>query len=276
MKLKATYDKAEDVPDLYKDLFEEKDKKWVLTQIEGIQTDANVHRLEFALKKEREETAKLKEEAKQLGKTPDEVHALIEENEALKTQLETAGKPDNDQIEKLLEARLKSKLGPLERQIEKYKKDLEVSTSETQKLNGVIVTTKINDAVRKAATKANVLPTAISDLLLRAKHSFDVIDIDGKERVVTKDGSDCTAGLDPEGWLDELTPNAPHFFPMNQGAGAGGSGKGFGIPGNNPWSKKHWNMTEQGKVFTEHGADKAAKLAESVGSKIGATAPPKE
>ena len=143
-------------------------------------------------------------------------------------------------------------------------------------MSGVITTTKINDAVRKAATKAKVLPTAIADLLLRAKHSFDVIEIDGKERVITKEGSEYAAGLDPDGWLDELTPNAPHFFPPNQSAGAGGSGKGFGIPGNNPWSKKFWNMTDQGKVFTEHGADKAAKLAEAVGSKIGATGPPKE
>ena len=61
MKLKATYDKAEDVPDLYKDLFEEKNGKWII-QIEGIQTDANIHKLEFALKKEREghSNAKLK------------------------------------------------------------------------------------------------------------------------------------------------------------------------------------------------------------------------
>ena len=275
MKLKAVYETETDIPDLYKDLFEEKNKKWVI-QIEGIQTDANIHKLEFALKKEREQTEKLREDAKLIDKTPDEIQALIEEVESLKTQVASAGKPDTAEIDKLLEARMLTKLGPLERQLVKAKADLEKEQGQTKTLNGFITTTKINDAVRKAADKAKVIPSAIQDILLRAKQSFDVIEIDGKERVITKEGGIGTAGLDPDAWIDELTPNSPHLFPVNQGAGANGSGKGFGISGNNPWSAKHWNMTEQGKVFTEHGREKSAKLAESVGSRIGATSPPKK
>ena len=64
----------------------------------------------------------------------DELQALIEEVESLKTQVASAGNPDTAEIDKLLEARMLNKLGPLERQLVKAKADLEKEQGQTKNL----------------------------------------------------------------------------------------------------------------------------------------------
>lgn len=51
----------------------------------------------------------------------------------------------------------------------------------------------------------------------------------------------------------------------NSGSGSGGVGGDGGFK--NPWSKEHWNMTEQGKIFKES-PEKAKQLAAQAGLKI--------
>lgn len=274
-KLKATYDKEEEIPSIYKELFEKKGEKFCV-MIEGIQTDANVHKLEQAIKNERDENAQLRKDLKSHPKNPEEVNALMEELEATKASLATAGKPNDEQLDKLLEARLRTKLGPLERQLEKTKKELEESTATSAKLDGIITKGKMEFILRAAAEKAKVLPTAMQDVLMRGTNIFEFIDVQGKSKLVTKDGVGVTPGLEPDAWLEEAQPGSTHWWGASVGAGANGNkGGGFQIPGKNPWGPKpDWNMTEQGRVYTEHGPEKAAQLAESVGSRIGATSPP--
>ena len=54
-ELKATYETKDDIPETvdFRDLFTEKNGKFELTGIAGIQTDGNVARLESALQKEK-------------------------------------------------------------------------------------------------------------------------------------------------------------------------------------------------------------------------------
>lgn len=276
MKLQATYDKKEDIPEAFVDLFKEKGEKWCI-EIEGVQTDANVQRLEFSLKKERDENAKLREEAKAHGKTPDEVQAIIEELEAANATIASGGdKKTEEQIEKIVETRVRTKIGPLERQITKLTKERDDSVLATQTLSGEIVTGKIELAIRAAAEKAKVIPSAIPDLVMRGKPQFELVEQDGKVSVITKDGIGITPGLLPDGWIEELAPSAAHYWPANVGAGANGGGLTLGITEKNPWTKANWNMTDQGQILKKYGHDKTQQLAKSVGSEIGAmTAPEK-
>lgn len=92
----------------------------------------------------------------------------------------------------------------------------------------------IDSAVRVKALELGVLPTAVDDVMLRAKSSFKIIDgqavphQDGRP-VYGKDGVK-TMGVDE--WIGALSKNAPHLFQANQGGGASGSrNAGRGAPG---------------------------------------------
>lgn len=54
----------------------------------------------------------------------------------------------------------------------------------------------------------------------------------------------------------------------NSGGGAHGGGSGSGKV-NNPWSREHWNMTEQARIFRED-PERARKMAAAHGKKVGA------
>lgn len=88
----------------------------------------------------------------------------------------------------------------------------------------------LSSAVRDAAIKAGVEPTAVDDIVLRAKASgFGVDDdgnpvmLDGKgEPVIGKDGA---SKLQPLEWVEGLREKAPHLWPKAAGGGAGGGGQ---------------------------------------------------
>ncbi len=276
MKLQATYDKKEEIPEAFVELFKEKGEKWCI-EIDGIQTDANVQRLEFSLKKERDENAKLRDEAKLHGKTPEEVQIIIEELEAAKATIESGGdKKTEEQIEKIVETRVRTKTGPLDRMILKLTKERDDSVVATTNLNQEIVTGKIELAIRAAAEKAKVIPSAIPDMVMRGKPQFELVESDGKVSVVTKDNLGITAGLAPDGWIEELAPTAAHYWPPNIGAGANGGGLSLGITEKNPWTKANWNMTEKGEIVKKYGTEKASQLAKAAGSSLHATVAPEK
>lgn len=273
-KLKATYDKEADIPEQYKDLFKLKGEQWAI-EIDGIQTDANVARLEYSIKKERDENAKLREEAKLHGKTPEEVQALVEELEAANAAIASgSGKATEEQVQKLVEAQVRTKIGPLERNLVKVTKERDDALGVTTKLTGEITDGKIELAIMASAEKAKVRPEAIPDLVRRGKPLFELIEQDGKINIVTRDGLGVTPGLVPDGWVEELAPTAPHYWPGNLGAGANGSGGQLGITEANPWSRKNWNMTQKGDIIKKYGTEKAEQLAKSVGSSLYALDPP--
>jgi hypothetical protein len=143
------------------------------------------------------------------------------------------------------------------------------------------IRSKYNDklvdiAVRDAASKADVHPTAIEDIVFRAQQSFSVReDAVGvfDENGIMKPGSDGKTAFSPTEWLEEQRDAAPHWWPASQGGGAAGSQGGTGSGSDNPWSVAGWNLTKQGQVVREQGATKAEALAKAAGSKVGATRP---
>lgn len=86
----------------------------------------------------------------------------------------------------------------------------------------------IDSAVRMQAMKQKVLPTAVDDVMLRARMSFKIVEgravpHDGDKPVYGKDGVNP---MSVEEWINGLSKNAPHLFESSSGGGARGSGSG--------------------------------------------------
>jgi hypothetical protein len=93
----------------------------------------------------------------------------------------------------------------------------------TTQLEGLV----IDGAIRDAASKAGVRPSAIEDVLLRGRAVFRLAEgkavaMDGDKPIYGGKGEPVTVAE----WVDGLTGKAPHLFEESRGAGAGGGGGG--------------------------------------------------
>jgi hypothetical protein len=266
MKLKSKYATKAEIPAGFESLFEEQDGEFVLTGIEGVKTDADIARLQESLRKERSDHKETKERlAKFANVDAEKIHDDLDELEELRALKDAGGEGkgvDQAKIDELVQAQVKRKLAPVERERDQAKSKLEELTKSNEQLQQTITTTKVHDALRAAATKAGVTPTAVEDILLLGERTFEVA-ADGA--IVTKDG------LPAETWLSDQKNNRPHWWAVSQGAGArGNEGQGAGA---NPWAKDNWNLTKQGEYVRQHGVEKAKAAAQSAGVELGSTQP---
>lgn len=121
------------------------------------------------------------------------------------------------------------------------KKDLETqlgaSQTALQQANSQLSVLMIDNAVRQEAVKNGALPTALDDVVLRARTVYSMdkgqpVPKDDKGQIIYgKDGSTPMSMAD---WLVSLKKSAPHLFAGSQGSGAGG---GRGAPGGVDMSK---------------------------------------
>lgn len=274
MKIKAKYDKQEDIPEGFAELYTEKDGAWEFTGIEGGVGQGDVARVQKALDSERKAHKATKDALKVwtvLGDDPEELQTKLDRFDELEAA--AGGKIDEAKIEELVTKRITAKTAPLQRELDKAKRERDEATTKVTELDGTIKKGKIADAVRAAATKEKVVPFAIDDVALLAERVFEV----GEDGVVTaKDGVGVTPGISVEAWLSDQKEKRPHWWPESKGSGArggeGGAGGGFK---ENPWSAEHWNMTAQGAIVKSDRA-RADKMASAAGVKVGATAPLKK
>jgi hypothetical protein len=260
--LKATYTSEDDIPEQFRELYSVRDGTWEFTGVEGIQTEANLSRLETALNHEKENHKETKRILASFeGLKAEDVRNALHERDELKARVEAGleGKVDEEKVNKLVEARVKSKTAQLERDLTSTTEKLTEATNTVGELQGSIRKTKISDAIRKAATSAKIVDTAVEDVLLMAERVFEVSE-DGN--VLVKDQVGFTPGLAPDSWLADMKDKRPHWWPANIGGDSRG-GKG-GAPGENPWSDKSWNLARQGEIYQNSPA-KAAELAKAAG-----------
>lgn len=263
------YDSADDLPPEVKHLYKEGDDgRFSLIKAGEIKTAQDVLRVQEGLRKEREDH---KETRKKLSRfnnmDPDELYDKLDRIEELEAA--ASGKLDDEQINKLVESRIKSKTAPLERELNQLR-------SEREELSGMVkdfetreVRRSIRDDVYKAATAAKVRDTALEDVLFIGENLFER---DESGQIVTRDGVGVTPGINAEVWLTEAKNTRPHWWPESQGTGARGGDGGRG--GVNPFSKDGWNLTEQGRVIRES-PDKAQQMAKSAGTSVGGPRPAK-
>lgn len=271
--LEIVYDNLTAVPEAFRSLYAEKDGKAVLSNINGLKTQADINNLQEALRKERNDH-KLAQDALKpwstLGKKPEEILSQLDRISELEAA--AAGKLDDKTINQMVESRIGQKVGPIERQLRDTTTTLETMTKERDTYRAQIFRRDMTDVVRSIATEMKVVPTAMADVELFAQFALERQE-DGS--FITKTGiSGVTPGLDAKGLLKEMQKQRPHWWPASAGGGAGGGGMGSGE--DNPWSEKGWNITKQGQVVKEHGLTKAQELARLAGSHVGATKPTKK
>lgn len=280
--LKTIYDNLEDIPAGYEALYTERNGKWELTGVQGVKTQADVERVQEALRKEKLDHKAAKDALRPFeGLDVDALLSAQNELDETKAQLAAVkadGSIDEAKLEPIIAARVAQKIAPLERDLrntaakltEKDKllaeKDNEVGT-----LKSTITTGNVERSIRDAAIAAKMLPTAVNDAVLKGSRVFEV---DDHNNVITKDNVGVTPGLSPKEWLKDEVERSPHWWPASVGGGSNGGTGGNGTTrANNPWSKGAWNMTKQGALVRELGEQKASEIAASVGSHIGATRP---
>jgi len=266
MAIKTQYDTLEEIPEQYRDLFKEVDGKYVLTEVIGMKTQGDIDRLQESLRKERSDHKAIKDKFAFVADIEvDKLQDMVDRFPELEA---AAGGNSAEAVQRQVDAKLAAAKAPLERQITKLQTELGESQTAVTDYKNRETERKIVDAVSTAARKLKVQDCAIEDAILTGRAHLQV-DEDGN--VVTRDGAPVSAGLSAEVWLTEMQTKRAHWWGESTGGGAGGN-KGGGAGPNNPWSKEHWNMTQQGAVYREN-PQKAEQMAKAAGVTIGATAP---
>lgn len=282
VKIKTIYEKKEDIPEAFVDLYVERGGKFELTGVEGVKTQADIDRVQEALRKEKTDHKAAKEALQKFGDLdPEKAAASIEELAEANARLAAITKDgtiNEGAVQERIEAAVTRAVGPLQRdkkslesQIALRDKTILEKDAEVGTLQGTMKRSRIEGLLRDTAIAGKVLPTAIDDAVMVGATMFE--DIDGK--LVTKDGVGVTPGLEPKEWIKDMQEKRPHWWPASVGGGSRGGAGPTGANAGNPWSPAGWNLTNQGKYIKEHGEAKAADAAKSVGSHVGATKPTK-
>ena len=273
-ELRAIHDSPDEIPEEFQSLYTEKGGRWELTGISGVKTQADIHRLQLWLKKERDEHKATKATLSawsDLGDL-DAVQSALDRVPELEAA--AGDKLDEAKIEEIAtrraDAMVRSKLSPVERELAKIRKERDEAVEGIARYREQETRRTIGDSLRRAMRSAKVLPEAEEDVLLLGERVFEITDEGG---VVTRDLPGLAAGLDPTSWLSEIQDRKPHWWPASVGGGASGSGSGGGFSGKNPWSAEAWNMTEQARIYREKGAETASRMAQAAGTTVGGKRP---
>lgn len=262
MALNAIYSTQEDIPENYRELFQENSEGKFEIQVVGVKTQADVDRVQNSLEKERGETKKAKERLAMytaLGEDPEEIQARLDHIAELEAG---QGEIDEDKLNQLAEARAAKQIAPKDREIKKlndkvFAQDQQLSAVQT-KLNNYLIDAAANAAAASEKMRVEAQP----DFLLFARSNFVV---DENENVITSEKSQFGAGLSAKEVLKDLKETRPHWWPDSEGGGAGGSGTKLG--GENPWAEKTLNLTRQGEIFREN-PERARMLAKAAGKTL--------
>lgn len=271
--LKAIHETADEIPEPYRDLYSERGGKWELTGIAGVKTDADVARVQEALRKEKEDHKKAKEAVRawnEPGWKIEDVQDRMDKWDELVLQAQ-AGKVDDEKVNQIVESRIKARISPVEREKLQLAEKLAEAGTIIQTFQEKERVFAIHSSVRETRAKLKYVETAEEDILLLAER---MLEVDDSGNVVTKDGVGVTPGITPDIWLQEMQAKRPHWWPESQGGGAKGGKQSNGFA-NNPWSAANWNLTAQGAYITANGIEKAQQMAVAAGSSVGAIAPRK-
>ena len=236
MALKQKYASKQEIPAEHQSLYVEHGNEWLLD------TEPDKRLEEFratnvALLKANAEFKKRFE-----GIDPDAVRAMAEEQAKLKEEAQIKA----GEVDKVIAARERAAVAAFQEKEHKPVVD-KLAQREAQ-----LTAIKIDQAAIGEATKRGILPSALPDLMARARMTFKLVgdvpqafEADGLTPIMGKDG--VTPKTLAE-WVGDLVTSAPHFFPANAGGGAvgyGPGGAGNRSVSNNPWSEATRNVTEQ-------------------------------
>lgn len=267
--LAATVDSLEGVPEALHAFYVEKDGQFQL-QVTGVPSQGDLDSVRNLLTKEKALHKTLQDRVKLLGDHRiEDIPALLDRIPELEA---TQGQIDDEKINQLVEARIKARVGPIERERDKLQTQVTEKDQTIKDFEAKDRTRTIHDKVREDAVKAKVLPEAVDDALLLADRIFEV---DDAGRVVTRDNVGVTPGIEPSVWFTDVQKTRPHWWGPSTGGGGSGQRGGGGDATSNPFTHDGWNLTAQGALVTSDRA-KAEQLAKAAGTTIGGQRPPKK
>lgn len=272
MALKAIVDTLDGLDEHVAGLYTQRGDKFELSVeipgIDGVKTFTDFSNLNNALRKERSDHKAIKDRFAPLGER--KVEDILTVFDRLpELEAKAAGAIDDTKLETIVTSRLTAKLAPVERELFTAREALQQRDAIISGFQEKEVQRTIGDSVRLATSKLKVVDSAVEDVTLLAERIFK-IDEDGK--VVAKDNVGCTPGVSPEVWLNEMQAKRPHWWGPSFGGNAGGNQGGNNNFSGNPWSADGWNMTEQGRIYSEN-PTRAEQMAKSAGTKIGGARP---
>lgn len=275
MELADSYDNATDIPSEHTALYIEKDGKHVL-QLNGIKTQSDFDNYATALRARLADAAGDLKSVKTQGMTRDEITAAIKDA-ATALANGDGRKPKGD--DKSGDPELTLRVHDLERELASTKEKLVSAETASDDAKKHATNTTIRNALSGAATKAGVLPGAVSGLVQLIASNFEQSqsgDIVTKLEGVSVQG--VTPNTAPEPFMVAIQRSADfsHFWPTSAGGGAnnqGGKGGG-GNASDNPFSKDGWNLTTQSTLVRSDRAE-ADRLAKAAGTTVGGGRPSK-
>jgi len=216
MLIEANYATKEEVPEKFAELYTESEGKYQFSGIKDFKMQSDVDAVKTALNSERGITTDLNKQLKAFdGIDP----VVFKTNQDRLAELELAGtgkKIDDEGINKIVDGRVKSQIGPIEQARDSYKLQFEDANGKVDVLNNEKRVNKITSELQKVATD-KLKKEAIPDALMYAG-LFEVSE-DGK--VITKDGCGVTPGISVEAFITEKMKTSPHWVEPSNGAGAG-------------------------------------------------------
>lgn len=186
------------VPDGLTDYYEPQDGGGFRLKVEGVVPSADIEGLK---KKNGELIAKSKTMSDELTK--------------FKTIFGEEGIASTDKFHERLNQEVEKRVGDMRTNYEGKLKEWETNYT---KVNSHLENVVLSDAVKSAAVSANVAPTALDDVISRAKNFFQVKDgqLVAREGKLDREGKPYSAST----WVSALQEQAPHLFQKSQGAGA--------------------------------------------------------
>ena len=221
MALPKTIDRPEDVPEMARDHYAQKDGVWTLTLLSPDEHTVTLTALNRERKARQDiETQFVEFKTKFEGIDPDDVARLQDKVKSLDDK-----KYFDDHGLEELRARwtheMKTDHG---RQMAAKDRELTQARDAHQAIDRRWRADRIENALLNAASKAGVAKYALDDAIDRGRKIF--VDVDEKGFPVAKDGDEIRYGKDgvtpftPDEWITGLKPEAPHLWPPSSGGGA--------------------------------------------------------
>jgi hypothetical protein len=232
MRLKARISSLDEIEEGLRGLYEEADDGTFVLALDDVDSHPGVRGLKTAYEKEQERRKKAGDELaalrEQIGDLDPETARAAQ---AKLLEMEDKKLLDEGKVEELLKQRTERMAKDHEARVKALNAKLEELSGRESELTGRLQKVLVEGAIREAATKHGVRPTAVTDVLMRGNSLFqldgeDPLPRDAKGEIVRGKN-----GVDPmtiDEWFGSLQADAPHLFEASNGSGAAGSQRGQG------------------------------------------------
>jgi len=209
MKISNSYDKAEDVPQEFKDSFTEVEGKFVMTSPIDIKTDAEFEEVKKAKQHAFDEMHQVKE---QLKVESQKALEATSKNEVLELQIKDGADPAK--LQELVDTKIKVAT-------EELTKQLGEANEKNASFQNTIYGSELNDVVGGMAKNFSDSVQDEANFILK---SIMVRGEDGRH--LSKEAFNLPAGLEPEQVVSKLTELRPNWQKGNTADNASGGGNG--------------------------------------------------